>query len=105
MRAGELRHRVTIQQKTFSRDSYGGETITWTDVATVWAAVEPISGREYFTAQQTQAEVTTRIRIRHRAGITPVMRVLWGTRLYDIISVIEVKERNREIHLMCQEVV
>lgn len=105
MRAGDLRQRIKIQQKSVTRDTYGGETITWTDVAIVWAAVEPISGREYFSAQQFRAEVTTRIRIRHRAGITPVMRVSSGTRLYDIISVIEVNERNREVHLMCQEVV
>lgn len=105
MRSGELRNRITIQQKSVTRDTYGGETVTWTDVATVWAAVEPISGREYFSSQQIQAEVTTRIRIRHKTGITPVMRVSWGTRLYDIISVIEINERNREIHLMCKEVI
>lgn len=105
MRAGELRHRITIQQKTVVRDTYGGETVTWTNTATVWAAVEPLSGREYFSAQQVQAEVNHRIRIRYRAGITTTMRVLWGTRVFDILAIINLQERGREIHLMCKEVV
>ncbi len=105
MRAGELRHRIKIQQKSVTRGTMGGETVTWTDVSTVWAAVEPISGREYYAAQQTQAEAQTRIRIRHLAGITTSMRVLWGTRVFDIIDVLDVKERGREIHLMCKEAV
>lgn len=103
MRAGDLRNRIKIQQKSVTRDTFGGETVTWTDVVTVWAAIEPISGREYYAAQQVQAEASTRIRIRYYAGITTSMRVLWGTRYFDILSVIDIQERGREIHLMCKE--
>lgn len=105
MRAGELRHRVTIQQKSVTRDSFGAETVSWTDVAVVWAAIEPLQGREFFSAQQVNAEVTTRIRIRYRSGITPAMRVLFGSRAFDIQGIINIEERNRELHLMCKEVV
>lgn len=105
MRAGTLRQRVTIQDKSVVRDTYGAETITWTEVATVWAAVEPLQGREYLEARQTTAEVSTRIRIRYRSGITPEMRVEFGTRVYEILAVIDVKELDREIHLMSREFV
>ena len=105
MRAGDLKHRIKIQQKSVTRGDMGGEVVTWADVVTVWAAIEPISGREYFSSQQTQAEVSTRIRIRHYAGITTSMRIAWGARYFDILSVIELQERGREIHLMCKEAV
>ncbi len=82
MRAGDLRHRVTIQQLTTTRDAEGVTTETWTNVATVWAAVEPLQGREYFQAQAVNAEVTTRVRIRYRAGIVPTMRILFGFPAY-----------------------
>ncbi|MDA8212164.1 MAG: phage head closure protein [Clostridia bacterium] len=105
MNAGELRHRVKIQQKSVTRDSFGAESVTWSDVATVWAVVEPLRGREFFGAQQVNAEVTTRIRIRYRSGVVPTMRALYGSRVYDIQSVINLDERNRELQLMCKEVV
>ena len=103
MRAGDLRHRVTIQEKQVTKNSYGEEVITWQDVATVWAAVEPLRGREFLEAQRAGAEVTTRIRIRHRDGIRPEMRVVRGSQIYDIEAVINVGGRGRELHLMCKE--
>ena len=104
MRAGDLRHRVTIQQKSVVRDTYGEEDVTWTDVATVWGSVEPLQGREFIEAKQTQAEITTRIRMRYRSGILPEMRAVWDGHIYDIEAVIDVGGRKRELHLMCTEV-
>jgi len=105
MRAGDLRHRITLQQKTETRDSFGAVIETWNDVATLYASIEPLRGKEFFDAQQVNAEVTIRIRIRYRSGVTPNMRVLFGTRTFDIQSVINVDERNREMILMCREVI
>ena len=76
---------------------------TWSTYATVQASIEPISGREYFAAQSTQADVTHRIRIRYFSGIVPKMRVSYNSRIFDILSVINVGERNRELQLMCRE--
>ena len=105
MRAGLLRHRVTIQEKgTVERNSYGEEVITWAEVDTVWGSVEPLLGKEFLAAKREGAEVTTRIRIRYRSGITPTMRVVWGSHTYDIESVVEVEGRGRELQLMCREV-
>jgi SPP1 family predicted phage head-tail adaptor len=105
MRAGKLRHRVTIQEdQGTTQDSLGQEIEDWQDVATVWAAVEPLQGREFLEAKQLQAEVTTRIRIRYRSGIEPEMRVVWGSHTYDVVSVVELESRRQEIELMCREV-
>lgn len=105
MKAGELRHRVRIQQLVTGRDDTGGFSETWADVATVWAAIEPIRGREYFEAQQVNAEVSHRIKCRYRSGILPVMRAVFGVRIFRIEAVINVDERNRELQLMCIEAV
>ena len=103
MQAGTLRHRVTIQEKEITRDSYGGEQITWADVATVWAAVEPLAGREFMEGRRLDAELSTRIRIRYRSGLAPTQRVTWGDHTYDIQAVIDVDTRRREVYLMCRE--
>jgi SPP1 family predicted phage head-tail adaptor len=103
IKPGELRHRVVIQQKTVSKDAEGIALDSWSDVATVWAAVESLRGREYFSASAFTTEVTHRVRTRYRPGITPAMRVLYGLRIFDIQEVIDVNESHAEIQLMCRE--
>ena len=103
MRAGRLRHRITIQQVTEGQDETGAVTETWNEFATVWADMEPIAGKEYFAAKQTMAETTHRIRIRYLSGVVPKMRVLFGSRTFDITEIINYRERNVELHLMTTE--
>ncbi len=104
MRAGRLRHRVTIQEKTVTQDTFGAEVITWSDVITLWAGVEPLRGREFDELRRTGAEVTTRIVTRYKSGVLPEMRATYNSHTYDILSVINLEERDREVHLMCREV-
>lgn len=111
MRAGRLRHRVTIQRRVESRNSFGEQIATWEDVAyNVPASVEPLQGREYFAAAQVQSTVEVRIRLRYMPGIRTTMRVLHAVevvgspqavRYYNIEAVLNIDERNRELNLMC----
>jgi SPP1 family predicted phage head-tail adaptor len=103
VKIGKLRHRITIEQVTETQDIDGSVIETWTTFATAQASIEPVSGREYFAAQSTQAEVTHRIRLRYLSGVTPKMRVNYNSRIFDILSVININERNRELQLMCRE--
>ena len=105
MRAGRLRHRVTIQDYTESQNTFGEVTKNWTDYATVWAAVEPVKGREFWESQQINAEITTKVTLRYLAGVKPKMRILHDTRIFEIDSVINVDERNRELQLLVKEMV
>jgi SPP1 family predicted phage head-tail adaptor len=102
MRAGELRERVKLQEKAVTRDAVGGEAVTWKDRATVWAAVEPLSGRELFAAQQVQAETSVRIRMRYWSEVAPEWRVVWQDRVYEVQSVIDTDAAGRELQLMCR---
>ena len=102
MRAGKLRHRVTIQRAVEAQNEFGEAVTTWVNVGQVWASVEPLRGREYFQADGTQAEVSTVIRMRYRDGIVAKMRLVHGDDSYDIESVIDVGGRGRELELMCR---
>lgn len=103
MRAGKLRHRVTIQRAVEEQDEFGAAVETWVNVGQVWASVEPLRGREYFQAEGVQAETDTRIRMRYyKEAIVPKMRVVHGATIYDIESVIDVETRGRELELMCR---
>ena len=98
MQAGKLDKRVTIQQRSTTQDAYGQPVETWADVATVWAGIEDISGREYFAAQSTQNAVQTKITIRNGLSILPAMRVVQGSDIYQIEAVLR---RDRYLTLMC----
>ena len=99
-----MRHRVTIKQKSVTRDTFGGEVVAWVTVATIWAAVEPLTGREWLEGRQMAAEVTTRIRMRYRSGVLPEYQVTYGSHTYDVLAVIQPEENRREMQLMCREV-
>lgn len=101
--AGRLSHRITLQAAVTSRDEFGGVAHTWTPVATVWAEIVPLSGREFVAAQAAQAGVTTRITIRYRDGVTPSMRILHDGVTYSIKAVLPDPTLRRHITLMCEQ--
>lgn len=103
MNIGKLRHRITLLRQVNEVNDYGASTQTWMMVATVWADVRPLSGREYFSAQQVQSEVTTQIWLRHIEGIKPTMKVKFGKREFEILSVLNTQERDVSLQLMCKE--
>ena len=96
---GELTERVTLQSRSTAQDAYGQATITWTDVATVWARVRAVSGREFFAAAQVQQEQSVKVVIRKRADVAGTWRLLWQARAHDITGVIPIGHEWTEI--MC----
>lgn len=106
MDAGRLNRRVTIETPTITRGTSFKEPVeTWATFATVWAAIEPLSGRELLANRQVENEVTTRVRIRYLAGVLPKMRVVYGSRTFRIESVIDPVTARRDLELLCVEVV
>ena len=100
---GGFRHRVKIQEESKTADSGGGYVLAWSDVATIWADVQPASGREVFHAQQLQKNVTHRITTRYRTDVSTANRLLWGSRSFNIRAVLTVSERNRYTLILAEE--
>jgi len=103
MFAGELRHYVTIQTPIVTQDAAGGQVLTWTPTAYVWAAIEPLKGKEFLEAK-IHSEVETRIRIRTLSTVEEKMRVSHSSGIYEIVAVVNVREKGEETHLMCKKV-
>lgn len=101
MLAQRLRHRVTIEQVTETRDTWGGVDTTWSTLhASVPAEIVPLSGREFVAAQAAQAGVTARMTIRYVPGITTKMRVVHGSDIYNIEAVLPDPTLRRHLTLM-----
>lgn len=87
--AGKMRHRVTIQQRAVTQGIYGEQADTWADVATVWAEVMPLTGKNLLAAQQMAPEVSHRITIRYAVAFADPQtvakyRVSYSGRLFNI---------------------
>lgn len=85
LKAGRLRHRVTIQEPSYIQDpDTGAMTPGWVDVwVNVPAAIEPLSVREFLSAQSFQSKVSARITLRHREGLTADMRIVHREKIYN----------------------
>ncbi len=108
IRAGRLRHTVTIERNEPTRDATGAEVAAWSRHVVRRASIEPLQGREFWASRQTNAEVSVRVRLRwdgDTAAITPKDRVVFDGRTFDVVSVIVPNEARREVHLMCTEAV
>jgi len=106
MNIGKLRHRVELKSATTEQDGYGESVETWSGDAytTVWASIEPLSGRELEHAQQITAETNHRIRIRYNSSVAAEHRAYWGSRIFEITAIINPEERNIYQDLYCKEI-
>lgn len=98
-----MNKRVTVQRPVRTADGAGGNEISWENVATVWAALSPVSGKEDLVHGRLKGEVTHKVTVRYRSGLTTEMRLLLGDRVLDIRAVIDPQERHRFLDLYCLE--
>lgn len=104
MRAGRLRHRVTIERRGTTRDDGGQEIETWTVISPeggLPADIRPLSGRELLLAQQVNAEINTEIELRYFDGVTARDRAVHGATIYDIKETIVPRMLRRTLILRC----
>lgn len=74
---GQLRERVVLKTRVSVSDGQGGRDVTWSTLATVWAAVRPASAREQLAAQSVSASVDYLVEMQYRTDVTPTMRLAW----------------------------
>lgn len=103
-----LNRRIRIQGPNATLDAFGIPVPGWTDILTIWGAIEPLTGRELFNAQQVASEVTHRITIRFTALLTDTRlvatyRALYAGRAFNIHAVMNEEEANVTMVLLVSE--
>lgn len=105
LRAGRLSHRVRLEQYAEALDSNGlviqdlntgAVSRVWTLVAEVWAAIEPLSAREFIESQATQSQITGKVITRYRSDMTAGMRFVSRGRYYNIAGILPDKDSGLE---------
>ncbi len=103
---GKKRQKITIERPVTTQDEFGEEIEgTPTTVATRWAEVRPLNGRELVVAQQVNAQLSHEVKLRYDSALnlTSADRFIFDSRTLNIESVINVGERNKEFVVMCKE--
>jgi SPP1 family predicted phage head-tail adaptor len=92
--AGKLDRRIALRVATQGADDFGSPVETWADLAVVWAEKRDLRGREFYQANADNAEIETVFRIRWRSDVSPLNRIAYDGRDYDIVSVAEIGRRD-----------
>ena len=103
---GRLRRRLTIEAANPTDDGHGGQSDPWASpvtVATVWARIEPLRGREALEAGRLEARHSHRVTIRYRDDVVAGQRARIGARIFNIRSVANRGDRDRWLELICVE--
>ena len=106
---GKMRHRILFQAFNGDVDDLGDirddDPANWRNVRTVWAAIDPVSGREFYAAEQSQSQVTHKIRCRYFPGAETAQRILFRDRVFQIISILDWEERHESFLIIAKELV
>ncbi len=94
MRAGGFDRRIEIIRRTAEQDATSGEVEgDWVTFAEVWAKVRQLRPWRKDLSQEVVEGYDTRFQIRYLAGITPMMRIVYEERTYDIKPPVELGRR------------
>lgn len=85
MRAGKIKHRITIYKQSGGRSPSGAMLpTTWTAWIILWSSFEPLSVKDILTAQASGSEVEVRCMLRYRSDIDSTMQVEHRGKRYSI---------------------
>lgn len=102
----QYKHRLTVQEPVRVQDQTTGELVdTWTTVATVWASIAPLAGRELMQTDQVLPDMDTRIKMRWSpltATFTAAHRGVHQDTVFNFVSLAHIRMEQREIEIMAK---
>lgn len=101
---GRMRHHIVIQHRVALPDGQGGRSTVLTTVAEPWASIDTTNGSLGYKYARLYPDTTHLFTVRYDANIQPNGIVLLGTRHFEILSVQNVNELNKEMVLVTKEV-
>lgn len=101
-RVGNLRERITLQERVDGQSESGEPITTYETIEEVFARVEPLKGLEKTTAVQTVAKQLYNVHVRFRTDLSVLDRVQWNGQDLDITAISNPDERHRYLQLDCE---
>ena len=106
MKAGKLRHELTIESYGGTPDAMGQVIRSWSTFQATYGSIRNLTGDELLVAQQVNGKINSEIKIRWVSGLRTDMRIITSTsgasRTYNIININAVDEIQETYILQCQ---
>lgn len=80
---------------------YSGDT----EKSSSWASIRDLKGSAFWAAQQSNSQIEGTILIRYRSDIKPEYQIQYKGRQFEILSTVNVDEKNRDLLIRYKEVV
>jgi head-tail adaptor len=104
MRAGRIRNAATIQVNTPSQDTIGGPVDSWATFSDPWwCELVQTKGGEAFRGRAVHASADSVAIGRYLAGVTAQMRLVLGSRTFDVLNVYDHENRHSKLELDLRE--
>lgn len=103
MRAGRQRTLITIQTRTDTPDGMGGNTVAWSTFGTVYGHEIVKKAGAATLADQISSVFASKWETRFLAGITPKMRLIAGSRTFEIEAALDPSGKGERLEILCTE--
>ena len=110
MRISKLKHRINVQSRNTTLDAYGQQINSWTSIATVWAEIKPLSGKEKTRMNDmlVESQLTHQVTVRFSTLFLPAIeadgwRILFGSRVLNIVASMNIDEDDKFLVFDCTE--
>lgn len=109
----KYRHKISFEELKKTRNDEGHIVEEWvpTSLSQSFAQIRNIRGNEFILAGANQVKVSARINIRYRKDVEEKyyelgekLRIRFGERIFDIVYINNLEERNVELEIIANEV-
>lgn len=103
-RIGARSRRFVLELPREQPDGFGGVIRSYAPGPQVWGAIEMLSGHERVRADRPEQNLTHRITLRYREGVTGAMRLATGLRRFAIRAASDPDGSKRDLVCLVEEV-
>jgi len=102
---GDLDTEIILQDRDIASPLFGSPDFSedFTDLNTVWAGIETVTGKTYFDGAGVETPITHSLLIRFDATVTAETWIEFDGRRLDILAVQDLEERHEFLTLTCTD--
>lgn len=100
---GTLTDRVQLRRREMLAEDEGGHSALYVPMATVWARVRSLTGRQGLSADGRAVAISHAVVLRFRRDIEPGDRIVYRGRNLDVVSAADLNGRQAYLSCACSE--
>lgn len=98
-----MRFEVRLETNVPVADGIGGFRVLWQPTATIRCDIQPLSMSERLQADRMVTDATHRVTMRYRDLSPTTQRLVFGSRIWNITSVINPDQSNNHLIVLVRE--